>query len=453
MKKSHLPKVAIVGRMNAGKSTLFNRLTESRKAIVSSWAGTTRDENHSRVVWQGREFDVVDTGGLDVVDDEQLEDRVIAAAMRAKNEADIVVFVVDGHEVLPQDITLAKMLRDETDKPVLLAINKMDNAKAESDMDQAVYKLNINPQYIISAHNGRGTGDLLDGIFELLGDVVPDFAVPEHTALAIVGRPNVGKSSFVNAILGEDRVIVADKEHTTRDTNDIPYTYKDRNFLLIDTAGMRRKGNVGKRWSDRRLGTIEKASVGGSLDSMHRADVVVLVIEADKRVTAQDKKIAQLAVDYGKGIIIVVNKWDLIPEKDSNTIDEFRVYFDQSLPFLRWAPMIFTSATERLRVKETLDLVTRVAENYERVVDQETLNTLFARVTRNYKPRVGDTRKYKKTVVKFKTFEQIASAPPRFFMKVDKPKDVPKAIIDITERELRDTLDFEGVKIIIEVDK
>lgn len=449
---NRLPTVAIVGRMNVGKSTLFNRLTETQHAITSSWAGTTRDVNTASVLWRGMQFDLQDTGGLDVEDDEQLEERVIEAAQRAIEEASVVIYLVDGVAgLLPKDKELVAELRNAK-VPVILAINKLDNDTREMNVDSAVHALDFDASVMISAKNGRGTGDLLDAVMEALeggaGDAQEEI---RRTKVAIVGRPNVGKSSLLNAILGEDRVIVADKAHTTRDTNDIPYTYKDHDFLLTDTAGLRRRSRVGRAWSDGRLADIEKKSVGGSLASVDRADVVVLVLEAQKRVTQQDKKIAQLVESRGKALIVVINKWDLIPEKEATTINDFTDYFDSSLPFLRWAPMAFVSAIEGLRVRELLDLVLKVGENYEREVEQEELDTVLAIARGNYKPKQVDTRKYKKTIAVLKHLEQIGARPPHFYLKAKNPRAVPKAIVDIVRRELYDRFDFDGVQIVVEV--
>lgn len=444
------PTVAIIGRMNVGKSTLFNRLTETKRAITSSWAGTTRDTNRAPVIWRGAEFTLVDTGGLDVRQDEQLEQAVINAAMRALEEADLVLFMVDGAAgVLPQDRELAAMVRD-SGKPSLLVVNKIDNEKRRKGIDNETYQLNIEPIHFVSSTNGRGTGDLLDDIHERIM-AVAIAEEPMLTSVAIVGRPNVGKSSLLNAILGENRVIVADQAHTTRDTNDIVYTYKDRDYLLIDTAGIRKRSRIGKKWEDQRLGQIEKESVQAAIRAMKRADVVLLVLEAQEPITAQDKKIADLADEYGKGLILVINKWDLVEEKDSNTINEYRGYFDAALPFLRWAPIIFVSAAEEQRVKETLDLVMQVGDNYARRVDQEGLQTVLRIVRSAYKPKQTGTRKFRKPSIRFRSLEQVGIRPPRFKLNVNRPKDLPRAIPRIAERELRERFDFEGVKLIIDI--
>lgn len=471
---STLPVVAIVGRMNVGKSTLFNRLTEDDNAIVSSWAGTTRDINSAMVWWRGIQFELQDTGGLDVKDDEQLEERVIAAALKAASAADCILFVIDGQTgLLPADEKIARELR-KTGRPILLIANKADNQRIGDELPGNVYELGFGDPLRVSSKNGRGTGELLDEVFETLNIHIDPSTVErevEETVdayeegdadgtptrkkhpirVAIIGRPNVGKSSLVNAILGEDRVIVADKEHTTRDTNDIRYRYNDQDYVLIDTAGMRKRKNVGNDWDDNRLAVIEKQSVSASIRAIERADVVVLMLESQKRVTAQDKKIADLANRFGgKGLIIALNKWDLIEDKDSNTISEFTDYFDQALPYLRWAPMIFISAQETVRVRKILDLVSQVAENYHRNISQEECNEIFHVIEKLYHPKQGGTRKYKKRNAGMKQLSQIGTTPPHFYLKARHPKDVPSALVDTIERELRDRHDFSGVRIVIE---
>lgn len=449
---SKKPVVAIVGRMNVGKSTLFNRLTESQEAITSSWAGTTRDVNYGDVLWRGHEIQIVDTGGMDVEDDEQLEERVIAAARRTIGEADMVLFVIDGRAgVLPQDKDLADEVR-KSGKPTLLVVNKIDSTQHEQNAMAEIHSLHFENVAYVSAKNGRGSGDMLDQVYDILKpDNAADVEV-RRTKVAIVGRPNVGKSSLLNAILGEDRVIVADLAHTTRDSNDIPYTYKDHDFMLIDTAGMRRRKKVGKKWDDGRLGAIEKKSVQGSIDAIKRADVVLLVIEAQKRITAQDKKIIDLANEHGKGLVLLINKWDLIPEKDSNTINDFTDYFDQALPFLRWAPMMFISALDRLRVEETLDMVLEVSDNYHREIDQEILNAVLEKARRYYRPKPSKMRKYRVKPAVFNSFTQTGTKPPRFLLKAKNSKNVPKAIRQIMEKELRHLVNLHGVRVIIEIE-
>ncbi len=445
-----LPVVAIVGRMNVGKSTLFNKLTEDDRAITSSWAGTTRDVNSGVVLWRGMEFELQDTGGLDVEDDAQLEERVIAAAVRAATEADLVLFVVDGKTgVLPADEKIAKILKTAKAR-IMLVMNKVDR-ESTTEFDSSIYKFGLGEPVLVSSKNGRGSGDLLDAIFETLDVNTTPQIIDPRIKVAIIGRPNVGKSSLLNSVLGEDRVIVADMAHTTRDTNDIPYTYNGKEYLLIDTAGIRKRKNVSSGWSDKRLGIIERKSVSHAIHAINRADVVLLIMEAQKRMSAQDKKIADMAVENGKGLIMVLNKWDLIEDKTPTTINEFADYFHAELPSLRWAPMVFVSAKETLRVRELLDLVANVADNYNREVPEDTLAEVFAVAQRMYHPKQTAMRKYKKRDAKLKGLTQIGVKPPRFLFSAKYPKDVPKAIINIIERELREQADFAGVQIIIEV--
>jgi len=445
-----LPTVAIIGRMNVGKSTLFNRLTESNRAIVSSWPGTTRDVKMALTTWRGAQFQLIDTGGLDVEADEQLEERVVTAAFSAVERADVALFVVDGQVgVLAQDKVFAKYLK-QMKKPTILVVNKIDSSKKERELPSEIYQLNFEHTALVSGSNGRGTGDLLDMVYEALPQEAQPEVDVERTTVAIVGRPNVGKSSLLNAILGEERVIVADAAHTTRDTNDIPYEYKGKPFLLIDTAGIRRQANVGKRWGDKRLGEIEKESVEASIRSIKRADVVLFVIEANHGLTVQDKKIADLAYENGKGLLVLVNKWDLIPDKTTHTITEFNKYFESQLPLLRYAPIMYISALEGKRVRDALDGVVKITENFNREISLEQLEPILFKVKGGYKPKYTNVRKDRKPVVVFKRLKQISTKPPRFYFKVSKPKDVPPAISHIIEREIRDRFDFSGVKIFIE---
>jgi GTP-binding protein len=445
------PVVALIGRTNVGKSSLYNRLTESLGAIVSSWAGTTRDVNRSTVTWRGQEFELWDTGGVDVVDDEQLQERVIAQATNAMDTADVVLFVIDGQiGLLPQDRELMRELH-KRDIDVVVVVNKIDNDTAEYSIAKNIHQMPLKTKIFVSAKNGRDTDILLDTILERIEDVAVGSGPADEVSVAIVGRPNVGKSSLLNSILGEETVVVADKAHTTRDTNDIPYTYKDKHFILIDTAGLRRRTKVGKKWGDRRLGSIEKQSARGSIQAIERADVVLLVLEAQKRVTAQDKKIIQVCQERGKGLIIVVNKWDLIEEKTPTTINEFAHFFDISVPFLRWAPMIFVSAVDGLRVRDTLDMVSRVGDNFERQIPEEGLQGVLGMIRSKYKPKQSATRKYRKKIAKLKNIEQVGVRPPHFYLQTSHPKEIPQAIPRIMERELRDRFDFEGVQIRIEI--
>lgn len=450
-----IKKIVLVGRMNVGKSTLFNLLTGSEKAIISSMPGTTRDANSGTVLWRGAELEILDTGGLDVKEDEQLEERVIAMAKKSMMDADAILFVIDGTAgVLPHDKMLAKEIRS-TGIPALLVMNKIDNVVQESQVTKEVHKLGITPMVSVSARNGRGSGDLLDEVYNLLKPETDaaERAKIRRTHVAIVGRPNVGKSSLLNAIMGEERVIVADKEHTTRDTNDIPFEYKGRPYMLIDTAGIRKQKNVGSNWPDKRMGDIERKSVYEAMRAIERADVVLLVLEAQKRITLQDKKIAQIAEERGKGLILVLNKWDLIEEKDSTTINEFIKYFTSALPFLKWVPMIFISAQDNVRVRNTLDLVDQVAQNFRRDITEEQLKDILYITRSHYKPKYQAIRKWRKPQLIFKSLVQTSVAPPRFYLKVNKPKDVPTALPKIIEREMRDRFDLEGVNIILEVGK
>lgn len=445
------PRVVLIGRTNVGKSTLFNRLTQSGRALVSILAGTTRDAKEAPVLWRGNSFLLVDTGGMDITSaDEQLATRVIATAKKTLNNSSIILMIIDGQAgITASDRKILKEI-SKIKTPKILVINKIDNERTELAALNEISTYGNWPIFYVSALNGRSTGELLDAIYQQLGEIAPVMA-QNVTRVAIVGRPNVGKSTLLNAILGEEKVIVADLPHTTRDTNDILYEYKSEKFLLIDTAGIRRQARVGKGQS-KLVGMIEKNSVIASLEAIKRADVVLVVIEASRRVTSQDKSILNFAKIHGKGLIIVVNKWDLIEEKNPLTIDKFRDYFDAALPFIRYAPIIFISAMQNLRTHAVLDLVLRVSYNYQRRLSPEELIPLLTRLPRGTKKRLDRFGKLPSPFV-YHNLTQIASSPPTFLLAANRPKELPAAVYHILEKELRKTFDFEGVKINIETNK
>ncbi|MBU0732010.1 ribosome biogenesis GTPase Der [Patescibacteria group bacterium] len=451
--KKKLPIVAICGRTNVGKSTLFNRLSETKKAITSPMPGTTRDLNYAEIAWGGKNFDLIDTGGLDVFDVKDLEKNIKLQIETALKKADLILFTIDGQEnLVPQDKQIIRELVRQK-KPVIIGINKIDNQQYRKKIDPAFERLGAKYSVPFSGHNGSGTGDLLDEIVKLLPQAKPREETEEYLKLAIVGRPNVGKSSLLNSILGEEKVVVSEIPHTTRDINDIEFTYKDKDYLLIDTAGIRKKAKVGK-WKDKRVSAIEKEAVGSSLYAIKNADVVFLVLEAQKRLSDQDKKISQLAVDNSRGLVIVVNKWDLIEDKTEKTYNEYIKYFHQNLPWLAWAPMIFISALERQRVHEILELAQEVYEHQSKEVPQEELDQLLAMVIGKYRPKQKQTITFgqKKKRLMIDTLEQIDVNPPTFRLITPKPKNMPKAFPRLIEKHLREKYDFLGtaIKIFIE---
>ena len=365
--------VAIVGRPNVGKSTLFNRLIGQRRAIVGDEPGITRDRIYGEVEWAGAKFSLVDTGGIVPDDDAVIPANIFKQAGKAIQESQLLIWVVDARRGVTQlDEELASLLR-ETGKPVFVAANKIDSSSLESESTE-FYQFGFEDVYAVSAEQGIGIGELLDGTVALLKSepaIDADEKEPRELNLAIVGRPNVGKSSLLNQLLGEDRVIVSPVAGTTRDAIDTVLETPERRFRLIDTAGIRRKGKTDEM--------AEKLSVIMARKSLERADVAIVVIDAVEGVTALDANIAGYAVDAGCSIIIAVNKWDALAEKETNTAVEFERSLRDKMKFLEWAPVITISALTGQRVERILPLVVRADEARNRRVSTSQLNDFFER--------------------------------------------------------------------------
>jgi GTP-binding protein len=363
--------VAIVGRPNVGKSTLFNRLIGQRRAIVGDEPGITRDRIYGEVEWAGTKFSLIDTGGIVPDDDAVIPANILKQAGKAIDESQLLIWVVDARKGITQlDQELAGLLRG-TGKPVLVAANKSDSSSLESESVE-FYQFGFEAVYPVSAEQGIGIGELLDGVVELLPQINTDDTDQERELrLAIVGRPNVGKSSLLNRLLGEDRVIVSPVAGTTRDAIDTLLETPERKFRLIDTAGIRRKGKTDEM--------AEKLSVIMARKSLERADVAIVLIDAIEGVTALDANIAGYALDAGCSIIIAVNKWDAVAEKETNTASEFERSLRDKMKFLEWAPVITISALTGQRVERILSLVVRADEARNRRIPTSQLNDFFER--------------------------------------------------------------------------
>jgi GTPase len=362
------PLVAIIGRPNVGKSTLFNRLTGSRKAIVGDEPGITRDRIYGEVDWKGQIFRLVDTGGIVPDDDAVIPANIFKQAGHAINEAQSIIWVVDSRAgITPLDEELAGLLRN-TGKPIFLAANKAESKRAEDEAGEFYqFGFDLVP---VSAEHGAGVGDLLDSVYDsLIFDDVEHAEKSGEIKLAIIGRPNVGKSSLLNKLLGEERVIVSPIAGTTRDSVDTHLTVDGQHFLLIDTAGIRRKGKTTEM--------AEKLSVVMARKSLERADVAILVIDAVEGVTNLDANIAGYALDSGCSIIIAVNKWDAVGEKETNTAVDFEKELRRQMKFLDWAPVVTISALTGQRVTRILPLVVRANEARSRRIQTSQLNRFF----------------------------------------------------------------------------
>jgi GTP-binding protein len=434
------PIVAIVGRPNVGKSTLFNRLVGERQAIVQDQPGTTRDRVYGTADWLGVEFTLIDTGGMQ--DDDELPpdtseaETIIARQTRdqansAISEADVIVFIVDAKAgPSASDAEIADLLR-RTDKPTLLAANKADSA-ARRDMVFEFYELGLGEPIAISAYHGNGTGDLLDKIVENLPDAEPEEAT-EGPRIAIVGRPNVGKSRLLNALLGQERAIVSDVAGTTRDSLDTELTWKGQPLTLIDTAGIRRRGRVEQG--------IERFSVMRSMRAIDRADVVLLLIDATEDFTAQDLHIAGYVEEQKKGLVVVVNKWDLV-EKDAGTMDDYRARAAEQLDFIPYAPVVFISAKLGQRVSQVLDTAIAIIEERDKRISTASLNKMLQEAVAKHQPpsRPGKW-------LKFYYATQADVAPPTFIIFCNDPKQIHFGYRRYLENELRERFGFTGTPI------
>lgn len=428
------PVVAIVGRPNVGKSTFVNRLVGSRNSIVDDLPGVTRDRIYFDVEWQHRHFTVIDTGGIIPGDEDEIMVSIFDQARIACEEADKIVFLVDGKAgINPVDFDIANILR-RSGKKVFLAVNKLDNPESLL-MTGDFYQLALGEPIAISAlHGNAGVGDLLDMIcedFEIDSEKSED---DKRIKIAIVGRPNAGKSSIVNSLLNEDRVIVSDVSGTTRDSIDSYITYNDREFIIVDTAGIRKKAKVDYG--------VEKFAVDRAIRSIRDCDVAVLVIDAAEGISDQDKKISSIITEAGKGIIIAVNKWDLIEDKKSNTINKFDKMLSNEIPFLEYAPKIFISAKTKQRLNQIFD---KSAEVYEQATKRVSTGLLNKVVKELYALNPPATVKGKRLKLLYST--QAGIQPPSFVLfanNADLLKDHYKRYI---ENKLREAFGFFGTPI------
>jgi GTP-binding protein len=432
-----LSSVVLVGRPNVGKSTLFNRLSATRRAIVTPIPGTTRDVIALDAEWQGVRFTLVDTGGMFGASEDPLHALVLERGRRAIATADLLVFVVDGREGLsPGDHEIAEVLRG-ADRPVVLAVNKTDDKRARAGVIE-FYELGFDPLVEISAEHGQGTGDLLDAIVERLGDVPPkeDVEPVSEVSIAIIGRPNGGKSSLVNRLVREERMIVSDVPGTTRDAVDTLMTWHKRQYRIVDTAGIRRPGRVSAS------GQVESVSVLLSKRAIEAADVVVLVIDAKAGATEQDAAIAGEADRAGRGIIIVANKWDLMKDRGSEYVKEFDEEIRRRLQFLDYAPILHLSALTGERTPKLLETIDRVAASRRKRVRTPELNRFVATVTAAHPPASPGRRH-----VRILYAAQTGVAPPTFVFFTNVATTFHFSYERYLVNQLREAFGFEGTPI------
>jgi len=424
--------VAIVGRPNVGKSTFFNRLTETRAAIVDDMPGVTRDRNYGKSIWNGVEFSIIDTGGYVSGSDDVFEEEIRRQANLAIQEADVIVFLVDVESGLTElDISVFDLLR-RNDKPVITVVNKVDNHQRGLDANE-FYSLGIEKFFPVSSINGLGTGDLLDEIVDLLPKVVEEVADEKIPRIAVVGRPNVGKSSIINTLVGEERHIVTEVAGTTRDAVAQHYNKFGHNFILVDTAGLRKKTKVAE--------DVEFYSVMRSVRTIEDSDVCVLVLDATRGVEGQDVSIFHLIHRNKKGIVVVVNKWDLV-EKDNHTMKTFeRDILEKFAPIVD-IPIVFTSALTKQRILKILEEAMMVFENQNRHIATSKLNELLLGFIEAYPPPA-----HKGKYIKIKYITQLPTKIPSFAFFCNLPQYVRDPYKRYLENKIRSNFNFKGIPI------
>ncbi len=427
-----LPVVSIVGRPNVGKSTLFNRLLGERKAIVHDSSGVTRDRHYGEAYWNGVDFTIIDTGGYLPDDGDAIVNGIRQQVRLAIAESDVILFIVDVTiGITDHDLEVAQLLRLQ-DRPVLVIANKADNEQRiwESPI---FYSLGFDEVFAISSVSGLGTGDLLDRVLELFPDNVKEQAGENIPKLAFVGRPNVGKSSIVNALLNHERSIVTDIAGTTRDSINSPFSYDDKDYILVDTAGLRRKTKVNE--------DIEFYSTIRTHKAIREADVVIVLVDAVIGLESQESKIIQEAEQFNKGIIIALNKWDLI-EKETNTLKEFEEKIRQKLPTMTYVPIISVSALTKQRLNKLMELVQDVIDERRKKISTSELNNFIERTVSMVKPP-----SVRGTVLSIKYGTMVKTNPPVFSFFMNRPSDLPANYRRFLESRIREEYGFVGVPI------
>ncbi|NOZ57336.1 MAG: ribosome biogenesis GTPase Der [Calditrichaeota bacterium] len=431
------PVVAIVGRPNVGKSTLFNRILRQRAAIVDDVPGVTRDRLYAEAEWGNRRFVLVDTGGYVPESDDLMEQAVREQVQYAMDEAALILFVVDARSgVTTLDEEIARLL-SRWQKPVLLVVNKVDSQAQESAVYE-FYALGLGEPFGVSAAEGRATGDLLDRIVENLPETAETEEEPEADEavhVAVVGRPNVGKSSFVNAVLGEDKLIVTEIPGTTRDSIDTRVVYRGKDLVLIDTAGLRRRSKVRE--------ALEFYSTVRTHRAIRRSDVVLVMVGADEGLTSQDKKILEEVISQRRGVVLVINKWDLL-QHDADLANRYRELLEKELRIYRYVPIVFTSAKTGRGIRRALDTAVEVWEERRRRIDTARVNEFLQEAVAAYPPPA-----YGSKYVKIKYASQVDTNPPVFAFFCNIPKGIKAPYRQYLENRLREKFGFRGVPLIL----
>lgn len=453
----HLPNVVLVGRTNVGKSTFFNKLIEQNKAIVSQIAGTTRNNNEGDVLWRAKYFHLIDTGGQDSFENEPFAREIMNQAESAIDIADIVVMVVDAKVgVLPQEKELVRNLQKKLKKTgatLILVANKVDSKKIANSLDNEEWlKLSLGKPMAVSAANGSGIGDFLDVIHTTLRKLKRTPKVKKTVErqdairISLVGKPNVGKSSLFNKLIGEEKVIVSDIAHTTRESFDTDIIYKEsdkirHHITFIDTAGMRRKAKVS--------GILERGGIGKTIESIESSDMVLLILDATESISSQDMQIGGLVARRSKSTIIVVNKWDLVEDHSDTMRNKIKTDIYSVFPHLKFAPIIFTSGKTGYRIHDLFPLIIRAMNARKTAIPNAVLHTFIEEIQKQHRPSRGKGTRHPKIM----GLKQINSNPPVFEIYIKYRTSIHRSYIHYIENRLREYFDFTGVPIIIKMTK
>jgi GTP-binding protein len=456
IKKDNLPIVVLIGRVNVGKSTLFNRLIEQNQAIVSDIPGTTRTSNEGFILWRGKYMKIIDTGGLTFTDEIPLEKDILKQTEKAMKEGDIIIFVTDAKDgILPQEKELAKRMRRLKTKPVIFVANKVDNKKIESNLNNPEwFKLGLGEAFAISAANGRGVGDLLDLLYKTANKIKKSAKIKKEDKnifqVSLIGKPNVGKSSIFNKLIGMDKVIVSPLAHTTREPHDtlVSYTYtdeknKEQNQLInfVDTAGIRRKANVS--------GKIEREGISKSIKSAENSDIILFVIDGNEPITSQDRQLGGLLEKRSKSVIILLNKWDLnkdTTDKHRNNIKEF-VY--ANFPHLKFAPIIFVSGKTGENIHKIFPVLIKAWQARQTKITTAPLTRFIMNITYKHQPSRGKGTNQPKIL----GLKQIHNNPPIFEMSVKHGTSIHRSYINFVENQLREKFNFFATPVVIKLSK
>lgn len=430
------PIVTLVGRTNVGKSTLFNKLTGKKKAITVDTFNVTRDRVYEKVEWLNKEFILSDTGGLDISNTEKMNNEVRQQVKYALNESDVILLVTDGREGLcGHDRQIADVIR-KYNKKVIIVVNKIDGHDIPPEVYD-FYQLGFENLCVISAENSYGLGDLLDEILNHIDTIEINEDVEENTRIAIIGKPNAGKSSLVNLLLDDNRMIVTDIAGTTRDAVDSYWNFNDKEYVLVDTAGLRKKKKVKEN--------VEYYSVKRTLDAIDKSDICILMLDATHGISEQDTKIAGYAHDNKKAVIICVNKWDLI-DKQTNTMRNMQDEIKTKLAYMSYAPVVFISVTENKRISKLTDAILHVEENYGKRIKTGTLNNILKEAILMSPPPSDKGKR-----LKIYYISQVQDRPPKFLLSVNDRELMHFSYLRYIENQIRNNFDFTGVPFSFEI--